>query len=156
MIKPIIGIPKWDWKKKVTHFAERHPNVKDIAIEGTCHECSRHLGLLKAFDSGFDVIKTEYYDYYKRQNRKHKSIIKRTEEFRKLYNAIKGEGCRVPPIVTDDGCRLNGSHRLAILLHIGYIMCKLNIVSYERIFNAKKSNKIREFVREYRKRVYGL
>ena len=63
---------------------------------------------------------------------------------------------RTPPIVTDDGCRLDGSHRLSILAHLEIKKVDLNVARYEDIFKEKKIQKIREQVIAYRKETYGL
>tara|TARA_Y100000034_G_scaffold117577_1_gene157207 strand:- start:1309 stop:1782 length:474 start_codon:yes stop_codon:yes gene_type:complete len=156
LVKPIIGIPKWNWKKKVTQFAESHPNIEEIDITGTCHECTRHLEMLEVFDSKSDRKDTEYYRYYRRQDKPRKIIFRKMDKFKRLYKDIRRNGCHTPPVVTDDGCRLNGSHRLAILMHLKHEICKLNIVSYEQVFNDKRSKEIREHVKQYRAMVYDL
>jgi hypothetical protein len=152
---PVIGIPKWPWKKKLLNIAKQcKPSIVDIT--DFCFECTRHLELLQAIDDGkTDFSGTEYYKY---QVKKYDdaSINKKIKHFNKIYKSIKKHGCREAPVVTDDGCRLDGSHRLSILIHLGVTETPVKIVRYEDIYSKQKSNLIRQEVNEYRKNIYGF
>ena len=155
--KPVIGIPSWKWKQELLRYAQKHPHIIKMSPKLLCHECSRHFEILRMFDSvNTDYKNTEYYKFAINNNRKEKSILKRIGKFRNLYDSIKNGGCNVPPIITDDGCRLDGSHRSSIIIHIGTARTRVNMVRYEQLFNNDKSAKIRKQVLEYRKRVYNL
>jgi len=155
---PVIGIPNWDWKKDLVAAAERNPDIHLLPIMGFCYECSRHKRMLKFFD-GMDNQPLEdnaYYQYQHKLGRTNQVIGRRIRKFKKLYKSIKNKGCQVAPIVTIDGCRLNGSHRLSILIHLGVSRSDINVVSYENHCSPKKSRKIREQVRKYRQEVYNF
>jgi hypothetical protein len=155
---PLVGIPSWSWKKKLCLYAINHPNLHNINVsEDLCYETSRHFELLRMFDEkNNNYIVTEYYKYQKRNGKKDKSILDMIKRFYKLYKSVKSRGCLHAPIVTDDGCRLDGSHRLSILIHVRAKTVILNVISYEDIFSVKKSRKIREHVLGYRKKIYGF
>jgi hypothetical protein len=155
---PIIGIPKWKWKKQLVGYAKENPNICNIDIVDSCYECSRHKELLKMVDISADIssiVKSDYYIYQKTKN-KHKNIMKKIEYFKSLYNSILEKGCLSIPIITDDGCRLDGSHRLSILLHLGVKRFDVNVAVYEKCFSNQKSKKIRSRIVKYRKKIYGI
>ena len=155
---PVIGIPAWDWKKPLLQYAQANPRLHGMIIGQYCHECSRHFELLKMFDEKAEDKweESEYYIYQKKQGKKKNGIIKKIKSFKKLYKSIASKGCKEPPVVTDDGCRLNGSHRLAILIHLSETYATINVAVYEDIFDDKKSREIRENVKRYRKEVYDI
>jgi|TARA_Y100000310_G_scaffold338422_1_gene428043 hypothetical protein len=154
---PVIGIPNWFWKKNLIKYAEKHPNIQEVEIVDFCHECSRHFQLLKMFDEKVkDFRDSEYYKYQRKHKRVHDNIEKRIFKFGRLYNSIKKHGCKEPSIVTDDGCRLNGSHRLAVLVHIGTQKASINVVRYEDVYGSKESKRIRDDVAAYRRDKYKL
>jgi len=155
---PVIGIPNWQWKKDLIELAERKPNIHTLDIRDFCHECSRHKSMLEFFDGGNNGVleNNKYYIYHRKLGRDPPAIGKRMRKFQKLYQSIKKKGCQVPPIITADGCRLNGSHRIAILNHLGVKQSHVNVVCYEDHYTQKKSQKIRKQVVQYRKEVYGL
>ena len=154
---PVIGIPNWWWKKQTRQYAEKYPVIEYLDIYNFCFECSRHFSILLKFDDNNNkYIDTEYYGYKKHQGNSHKDILKFIKDFRSLYILIKNDGCKKPPIVTDDGCRLDGSHRLVILIHLKIKKAKINIVSYENIFSLYISKQIRQQVKEYRLGKYNF
>ena len=158
VITPVIGIPNWPWKKKVIECVKKNPNIYELEIRDFCFECSRHMELLNLFDkeNSIDFCNTEYYKYQRRQKRRPEQVIDKIEGFRRLYRDIGKNGCRVAPIVTDDGCRLNGSHRLSILIYMGIKAASINVGVCEAILGDKEAKKIRQSVSEYRKKVYQL
>jgi hypothetical protein len=161
MVKtPVIGIPNYWWKKRAVKFAKNNPNLVQIINRDLCYECDRHKELLDYFDSGNTNYKgTKYWDYY--SGKKNSSVINRKiKRYKKLYNSIKEHGYNgtgaISIVITDDGCRLDGSHRLTILLHLKILEISVNVVSYEDIFSAKKSKEIRRLNKQYRQEIYGL
>jgi len=156
---PVIGIPKWKWKKEVFRYSKKHSNIHEVEIKDFCHECSRHFELLKIFDNEEDVKKSKYYIYQKEtKNNDDLNIIDKIEKFRKLYLSMKIEVKfkKGVAVVTDDGCRIDGSHRLSVLNHLDYKTAPINVIVYENVFNSKKSNTIRKQVLEYRRDIYGF
>ena len=155
----VIGIPSWKWKKKLCRYARKHPHIVKFPIsKKLCHENSRHFEILHLFDDGCtDFSDTEYYKFNIENGKSKKDIRAKIQLFKDLYQSICHKYKeKNPPIITDDGCRLDGSHRLSILVHLGVKYADLNIVSYEYLFSKNKSIEIRKQVREYRKRIYNL
>lgn len=154
---PVIGIPKWWWKSKVLRFAKANPYIITANTGGLGYECSRHLELLSLFDDGItDYQQTEYFRYHRGNKKNNKSINRKIEKFKNLYNDIKDKGCLVPPVITDDGCRIDGSHRIAILIHLGIKETAINLVKYENVFDRKRAIEIREDNIKYRQNHYGF
>lgn len=153
----IIGIPGWSWKFTLLKYAKRHKNIQKWETSSLCYECSRHIELLRGFDEKKeDFARTEYYRYQIKNKKNRKSILHKIDRFKKLYRSIKKEGIINLPIITDDGCRLDGSHRCAILVHLGQKISLINIVKYEDVYSEDKSREIRKSVQNYRLSVYGL
>jgi len=152
---PVIGIPSWWWKPIATKFARKNPNIINVKSEGLAYECSRHIELLSMFDSGdTNYEKSEYFRYCKSNNKKDKSIRERISKFMKLYKSIENEGCKTPPIVTEDGCRLDGSHRISVVIHLGIENVNINLVEYDKIFPSKKVAEILASNKKYRQDYY--
>ena len=161
IITPVIGIPEYWWHKKAFKYAKNNPNLVEIDIDNLCYECHRHKDILNNFDNdsnNFD--KTEYWKYYE-STKNNRVIMAKIVRYEKLYNKIK-KNSYVPYedlssiIITDDGCRLDGSHRLAILEHMNVSKVIVNIFYYEKIFSKKESQEIRKVNKRYRKEMYGL
>jgi len=123
-----------------------------------CYECSRHFEILKMFDNEEkNFMDSEYYQFYAQRDKDHQYIVSRVNAFYGLYLSVKNKYKeKKPPIITDDGCRLDGSHRMSILVHLGSKWISLNVARYKDIFKKKKIKKIREQVIAYRNEVYGL
>lgn len=161
---PVIGIPNWWWKKKLTQFL--HDNNKNVIVQNDvivenkdlCYECSRHLSLLKTFDDDSKEYEiTEYFQYQIFRGKKKKGVFKKIEAFKILYDDfLKNKKFDSNPIITDDGCRLDGSHRLAILQHVGLDFVEVSLAKYEWLFNINESKQIRKQVEKYRQEKYNL
>jgi hypothetical protein len=157
----VIGIPNWKWKPKLLKWAIDHPNLIERSVEGLCHECSRHLELLKMFDNNDTSYKhTEYYRYQKNKpkvaSRYKEDILAKIKRFKGLYEEMKQGQMVSPPVITDDGCRLDGSHRCAIMQHMGGETVLINTVRYEDIYDAETATEIRRSNKVYRQSIYGI
>jgi len=155
----IIGIPGWKWKKELVRHARKYQRIGRFVLKPTmCHECSRHFEILKMFDNEEkNFMDSEYYQFYVQRDKDHQYIVNKVNGFYGLYLSVKNKYKeKDPPIITDDGCRLDGSHRMSILIHLGAKWINFNIARYKDIFKNKKVKKIREQVIAYRKEVYGL
>jgi len=153
----VIGIPSWPWKAKLLRFAQKHQNLVEVKTAGMCYECSRHMELLKLFDEGKkDFGQSEYFMYQRQNKKSKKNILEKIKKFQSLYRKIKCGKHTGYPVVTDDGCRLDGSHRCSVMVHLSRPVMLVNMVSYESIFDVNRSNKIRNQVKQYRMQMYGL
>lgn len=158
---PVIGIPNSIWKKKAVKFVRNNPNILNIKIDDFCYDCDRHRELLYMFDNNdVNYEKGKYFIYSIKSGRIKEVVLKKINKFKDLYQSIKINGYVFKddklPIVTKDGCRLDGSHKLSILEHLGYSETKLNIVIYEKMFSTKKIKKILKDNITYRKEIYNL
>ncbi len=159
IITPVIGIPSWTWKKDVLRYAKRNHNLHMLNISDFCYECSRHFDLLKMIDKQENLKKSEYYHYYHSNGKDDSYIACKIKKFQRLLFSIRNNGWQEnhnPPIVTEDGCRIDGSHRLSILLYLGIKEIPINIFCYKFLFSDIEEKKIKKQVSEYRKKVYGL
>ena len=162
ILTPVIGIPNYPWKKRAINFVRNNPNIIKVKVKDLCYECDRHRDLLKMFDNGLtDYDSSEYFDYSIKKSGKTKEVaLKKINKFRKLYFSMK-EGvyeCSKNrlPIITEDGCRLDGSHKLSILEHIGCKEADVNIFLYDKVFSKKEIKKIMAENLKFRKEIYSL
>jgi len=159
IVTPIIGIPNYSWKKEAVKIAIKKPNEIKCRLErDMAYDCHRHYEFLKLLDKGeSDYTKTEYY-LYQKEIRTKDSIKYKIRRFKRLYDDIKNNGydCSKCPIITIDGCRLDGSHRIAILIHLEYKYININVFDYVSHFGKKKTKKILEQNKKYRNREYNL
>ena len=155
---PVIGIPTWKWKKELRLYAFKKPNIIKIEISSDLfYETSRHFEILNMFDTkDTSYYMTEYYNFYKKRGYPDIYIINRINRFKDLYLSVIDNGCLKCPIVTDDGCRLDGSHRLSILVHLKAYYININIACCELVFDKRRSKRIRNQVIKYKKKKYGL
>lgn len=157
---PVIGIPAWPWKKKLYNLAKKRPNIVNLEITDFCFELQRHAQILDVFDkNNIDFKDTEYYRYQQSNKKSHDDIISKISRFQRLYKDISLNGYDNSldhPIVTIDGCRLDGSHRLAVLLHLNISHADINVLEYDSFVNSKEVKKITKQVSNYRKEEYSL
>ncbi len=160
---PAIGIPHYWWNKRACKYAKKYPNLVKMAVSDLVFGCNPHINFLKYIDDlSKNVKESEYWEYQKR-NKKEEVIWNKIKKYKQTYRSIKDNGFNAlgdkynsSIIVTDDGCRLDGSHRVAILFHLGILEVDVNVVVYEKVFSKKESEKIRKENLEYRKETYGL
>jgi len=162
ILTPVIGVPNYSWKKRAVKYARKHENIVKVDINGFCYQCDRYTDLLCMFDNGDeDYKKSDYFtDRKKRGGKGSKDILKKIINYKSMYEEIKGGKLvclsKFFPIVTQDGCRLDGTHRLTILMHLGIYEANINIVIYNRIFSKKVRGVIIKENMEYRKEKYNL
>ena len=86
--------------------------------------------------------------------------MKKIGKYKDLYISIKNGIYDFPenmlPIITEDGCRLDGSHKLTILEHIGCEETDVNVVLYNKIFSKKEGKKIIQDNLDFRKETYNI
>ena len=159
---PVIGIPNYGWRKKAVKFVRNNPNIIKLEVKDLCYECDRHRNLLKMFDDEkTDYENSNYFKYSVEKSKKTKEVaLKKIDKYKKLYFSIKRGEYSCPqnrlPIITEDGCRLDGSHKLSILEHTGCKETNVNIVFYNKIFSKKERKKIIQDNLNFRKETYNL
>ena len=158
VVTPVIGIPNSSWKKKAVKFAKNNTNIVTIEVKDLCYQCSRHKDLIKMFDKR----DTDYENssYFKHSKKITKVTISKINAYKDMYFRIKNGDYDCPddklPIITEDGCRLDGSHRLSILEHIGETKTEVNFLYYNSLFSKKERRKIFKENVSYRKKEYNL
>jgi hypothetical protein len=162
ILTPVIGIPNYLWKRQAVKFARKNPFIIKIKVKDLCYECDRHREILKMFDTGnCDYRNSNYFIYAINRSKKPESVVlDKISRYKNMYFEIKGGNYSCPkeklPIIIEDGCRLDGSHRLTILEHIGEIETDVNVLFYRNLFSEKKSKQIFKENIDYRKKVYNL
>jgi hypothetical protein len=156
---PVIGIPEYWWHKKAIKYARKYPSLIEMDIKNLCYECHRHRNILLIFDAEQSDFKSTLYWQYYNGKKSEKTIRDKINKYKKLYYKLKNgydpideTGSSI--IITDDGCRLDGSHRLAVLSHLGYSRILINVFLYEKVFTTKECKKIREENKRYRENEY--
>ena len=159
---PVVGIPHCLWKKQAVKFARSNPYIVKLKVEDLCYECERHRELLRMFDNGLtNYDNSKYFDYSINKSGKTKEVaLKKIKKFKKLYLSMKEGVFQCPgdriPIITEDGFRLDGSHKLTILDHIGCKKTDVNIFIYNKVFSKKEIKKIMTENLNFRKEMYNL
>jgi len=162
ILTPVIGIPSYSWKKKAVKYARNSPHIVKLEVRDLCYECDRHRELLKMFDDGkIDYENSDYFKYSIEKSKKTKEVaLKKIGKYKKLYFSIKKGDYSCPqnrlPIITEDGCRLDGSHKLSILEYISCRKIDVNVVFYNKIFSKKEREKIMRDNLIFRKENYNL
>ncbi len=141
---------------------ERTYAKKHIRIYGTKKQCHVTLlssgliegkkyifSLLKLFDAHAGRLNwgsekwllTDYARYraFRHPNESKKGIrlsnLDRIKTVHRLYRSIEKYGCRIPPIVTENGYVVDGMHRLCIMVHLGHKKVVVNKVKYAQCFS---------------------
>jgi hypothetical protein len=159
---PVVGIPNCPWKKKAVKFARSNPCIVKLKVEDLCYECERHRELLRMFDNGVTCYEnSSYFLYSIAKSKKTKEVaLKKIKKFQKLYLSMKEGVFQCPddriPIITEDGCRLDGSHKLTILDHIRCKETDVNIFFYNKVFSKKEIKIIIADNLNFRKEMYNL
>jgi hypothetical protein len=155
LVGVVVGIPNdypFDWKKPLTEYARKHPRIMKLPTINLCGGTRKQAEILAMFDAGdMQYENTRYFRFHRDRRGKTPEIIKnKIERFRDLYEQIKRGKYFGPPIITDDGCRLDGGHRSSIYKHLGYREIECNVARYEDMYDDEHALKIRETVKQYR------
>jgi len=141
---PIINIPYFPWKKEAREYAVEHSNIINLNIKDFCHKCEDFFYLLNMFEkNNKEYCKSEYFIYRSvKKEQKKKHILNKILRYKNMYERIKNGDytClnKFHPIVTEDGVRLDGTHRLSILNYIGIYNADVNVFLYENVFSKKE------------------
>jgi len=149
IVTPVVGIPDWPWKKKLAK--SKQGKAVECIVDDLIYELTRHAEILRAFDNHSDITKTAYYKYYADRDPEY-----RVYRFKKLYDIVKTKSIPGYPVITANGCRLDGSHRLSIWNHLGVEKAEVWVVSPRSILGKKEAKQIDEQVKQYRRAVYGF
>jgi len=138
-----VGIKNSDIKSHLVKVAKKNNKKIKVPVPGIGYSCFAHFELLRLFDENAvekEFCKTEYYHFASSTGKSHDTIMKKIKKFRKLYRSIRENGYHNKYgyiIVTSDGARLDGSHRAAIVEHLG-IEVKAIVVDPEKHLSDKE------------------
>lgn len=160
IIDPVVGIPNWKWKSYLVKYVKGNKykiTVLDIPLEFISYDCKRHIEIVKLFSKNNENYKdTDYYKYSIQNKRSIKATLRKISKFRKLYFSIKSHGIKTYPIITTNGCRIDGSHRVSILICLGYSDCPVYVVDIGKLCSKKKCYRIDKQVKKFRKSYYNF
>ena len=152
-----VGIRNSKEKSALLKRAHKLGKITPVALPSIAGgDCSRHLELLRLFDSKTeDFSSSEYYQYQKSNGKSHQQIIEKISRFRKLYASIQRNGYDYKQgyiVVTTNGARLDGSHRSSIVEHLGYKELDVIMIDWEDMFSKKDLVDIYSHIAQQQKR----
>ena len=109
------------------------PRAVRVGAEDLAYDCIRHTDLLRRGEG--DVRASLYWRYLVSVGHTDESADARCRRFLDLAATIRSEGFdpdRDPIAVSDDGMRLNGSHRAAIACSLGLVEVDVRMHSWGR------------------------
>ncbi|KKM05216.1 hypothetical protein LCGC14_1756390, partial [marine sediment metagenome] len=103
-----------------------------------------------------DIKQTLYYEFNRKfLKRSRPEIWDKVKKFRKLYNSISKKGYdykRGYMVLSEDGVRLDGSHRGAIVEHLKYEDIIILMVRWEDCFKKKQLGKLYSHINDQKKK----
>jgi len=142
-----IGIAAW--REKLTLLKSEHFDRCSVATKALTLDCERHLDFLDAYldkNKNFSPRDTLYYAYYKFFAGESIAI----EKCKKFAFQIDRSLVSKPDLaeeyidVTDDGIRLDGSHRASIALAIGIEQLPVRVFRWKSLFPENRISHIRK------------
>lgn len=132
-----VGIKNCKSKQKALRYAQTHGRKVVLPVPFSASDCFRHKELLERFDQGNvrvnELRDTKYYKFNKSLNRSDTEIQRKIDGFLRLYQSIKFHGFNNKKsniVLSNDGARLDGSHRSAIVEHLKYKEIEVIIVDW--------------------------
>ena len=158
-----VGIPNSAYKTYLLKKSGKGEVVKINPLLLAGPDCGRHLEILTFFDEfGKPKIispyeKSEYFKYQIRVGKSQKTIQKKLLKFYKLYNSIKNKYDYKQGyiIVTEDGIRLDGSHRSAIVSYLKIDKIKVKEIDWKKMLSGKNAKNFGLQINK-QKKVYGI
>lgn len=155
-----VGIKNSDLKTRATKLASRVGKIITVQLPClTADDCQRHFELLRMFDKkDDDFFKSSYYKFQRKNGKKDDDIFKKIEDFKKLYKSIRKNGYEESKgyiIISEDGARLDGSHRASIVEHLGYKQINVLMVKWQDCFPKEDYSEIVAQLND-QKRLYNI
>jgi hypothetical protein len=116
-----------------------------VLVRDLAYDCLRHLDFLERLDGPDDPSGSLYWRYLVWTGHTPASADERCARFAGLTRQIESEGLdsRLEPIaVTDDGIRLNGSHRAAIARHLGVDEVEVDVYSWNGAVPGRRARRV--------------
>jgi hypothetical protein len=136
----------------------------EVSTEELAFDCMRHIDLLRRYEERKDLEKSFYFvNSLFFSKRKANAIKNKINHFIQLYETIKLNGYseNVPGyqdiVITDNGIRLDGSHRAAIAYFLNIKKIKVKYVKWHILYfplYIERKNKENYYTRYSNKKVY--
>jgi hypothetical protein len=126
------------------------PHRETVASAALAFDCVRHLDFLHRLSEGGSARESLYWRYLVTVGHTPESADERCARYAALAEAIEREGFdpdRDPIAVSDDGVRLNGSHRAAIARHIGVADVGVDVYAWRGAVPSWRARHVREEAR---------
>ena len=129
----------------------------------TADDCKRHFEILEIFDRGVrDVNKmkhTLYYRFNKRNKKNDLAIQRKLNRFHKTYKSIKENGYEYKRgyiVLSEDGARVDGSHRSSSVEHLGFKTIDVLMIDWIDYCKGSKLEHIRKHLKAQQKKYNAL
>lgn len=156
-----VGIRNCKEKTKMLLSSKKKGRIIDISLPGLCSNgCERHIEVLELFKKGIvdpvSMRRTALYKYQKDNGRTDKVIQKRIQLFYKTFKSISAYGYLYELgyiVVTEDGARLDGSHRSAIVESLGFKSLKVISVKWSDTLTKSETKRMTMHLSEQKRKI---
>jgi hypothetical protein len=151
VVPPFVGIRKGP--EKAALLARGTGRRALLPTHALAFDCLRHAALLRAVDADaddVDLLGTVYGKFQRAAGRSEQEARARCRRFADLYRSVRAHGfdaAEPPPAVTEDGIRLDGSHRVAIAHHLTLPELEVAVFRLEDAVAGRRLEEIREEAR---------
>ncbi len=124
----------------------------------TADDCERHFEILRLIDrdaSKEEFRETFYYQFSKGNGKSDGAVLAKIVKFNKLYRSIKRYGYVYKKgyiVLSEDGARLDGSHRAAIIEHLKYEKITVLMMRWNDFFKKKKLKSVYEHLNSQKRK----
>ncbi len=125
--------------------------IAEARTAGLTFDCERHIDFLDAIEQCKAFSETLYWRYHALLGRQEEWIKTHCDRFANLYRSIHSQGFDFGKgyiAVTDDGIRLNGSHRASIAFHMELEFLPVAVYSWKTKFASDEIAHIADEVKE--------
>ena len=141
-----------NWKEKATLLRKGQYVLQEVPAEELAFDCVRHIEFLEQIERlpTRNFSDTLYWKYLLSRGRSEHHAQQKCEQFVALYESVRSQGIDYSQgyvAVTEDGIRLNGSHRAAIAYVLGIETLRVRVYKWEEIFPPKRVRYIQEEAR---------
>ncbi len=154
-----VGIKNSYYKNRMIEKAKKYGNKVTIDLPCMCPDCGRHRRILQLFDKGIKQVRkvkrTEYYKFSRATGKDDHAISRKLRKFLGLYKSIKKNGYNYAKgyiILTEDGTRLDGSHRACIIEHLKFKKIDVIMMNWRSLFKKSELRDVYAHIKSQKKR----
>lgn len=114
---------------------------REVSSESLAFDCMRHMDLISRYEEGKDLKKSFYFVFSKFfSGRDKRTINEKIKNYISFYEKIKRGGYRddiqgfKDLVITDNGIRLDGSHRAAIACFLGIKSLRVKYIKWNLLY----------------------